>query len=762
MKKYLITSAAALALCGLITSCTHELDYEASVQNSVVKKYEDAFVTAFGKPDPNQEWGFGSSTVVASRAMTRGSLPDKPTFRDGEGDVPTISKPTKPTYDVSSYEDKTGQTFNVSNAENGKYKVDGSSTIYDLGNYGCSLYVVGDITLTGFSAHGTNIIVAAGKKLTLGSMNQHVNIYLEENAELDIRYSLDWQGNVSYDWEGKTGSFTFDNNNTVSNIANLYMAKGSKVYGTYITFKNGYKVLNEGGTITTTNLTVYDSNTSPSTLWNNGGVTVTGNLSCENQNAYVYNGNNHTISVAGNLSLINNNDLVYNNGTVNVSGNIFMTNTSAEIINNDSLLCAGDFEMTAGGAFHNNDNGIASITGKTYIYNTNSRWMNDGHYTTGSFENKNCEQVFNNCYMTVLGEFYLGNKPGEDLGHCYFILDGGEDKSGAYVEANSFTFGKLADLWLGNKSFIDVTTTFDTDNTNTTYGTHGPSSGSYAVIRAASFTKQNDSRTCMTYYGKLYIDTPIHYSKDYFVYDESTVKFSFEDSNKPVSIPKTECNPGYNYEHHDDQPGVIRVICEDLSVTQASDWDFNDVVFDVQLADNNTKVKVTLLAAGGTLPLIVGDMDHEVHELFAAANPDKNISTSSMINTGSTGEKYTFINCKEATFYLDVKSEWFNDAGTGDDALVKAVAKNMPVQVYKLENDTKTWVTMECKKGEPAAKIAVGQDYNWCDERTDIRDKFKSTYANGQYSNFTLYVKGIIGDGWYNNTSINQEQADRY
>ena len=86
MKKYLITSAAALALCGLITSCTHELDYEASVQNSVVKKYEDAFVTAFGKPDPNQEWGFGSSTVVASRAMTRGSLPDKPTFRDGEGE----------------------------------------------------------------------------------------------------------------------------------------------------------------------------------------------------------------------------------------------------------------------------------------------------------------------------------------------------------------------------------------------------------------------------------------------------------------------------------------------------------------------------------------------------------------------------------------------------------------------------------------------------------------------------------------------------
>ena len=761
MKKYLITSAAALALCGLITSCTHDID-GLTPEESVTATYEKAFITAFGQPAPDQTWGFGTS-AASSRAMTRGSLPDKPTFRDGEGDVPTISKPTKPTYDVSSYEDKTGQTFNVSNAENGKYKVDGSSTIYDLGNYGCSLYVVGDITLTGFSAHGTNIIVAAGKKLTLGSMNQHVNIYLEENAELDIRYSLDWQGNVSYDWEGKTGSFTFDNNNTVSNIANLYMAKGSKVYGTYITFKNGYKVLNEGGTITTTNLTVYDSSTSPSTLWNEGGVTVTGNLSCENENAYVYNGNNHTISVAGNLSLINNNDLVYNNGTVNVSGNIFMTNTSAEIINNDSLLCAGDFEMTAGGAFHNNDNGIASITGKTYIYNTNSRWMNDGHYTTGSFENKNCEQVFNNCYMTVLGEFYLGNKPGEDLGHCYFILDGGEDKSGAYVEANSFTFGKLADLWLGNKSFIDVTTTFDTDNTNTTYGTHGPSSGSYAVIRAASFTKQNDSRTCMTYYGKLYIDTPIHYSKDYFVYDESTVKFSFEDSNKPVSIPNTNCNPGYNT---DIEPtgDVVRVVAEDLTASAGNDFDFNDVVFDVELKDNNV-VYVYVRAAGGTLPLYLGEGDEavEVHGLFGQ-------DTGIMINTGGTTKGYA--NCVDnlAPKGISLRNPL---AGQADATNVRQVAKAIKVVVIKNVNGTSTPCELKAEQGEATAKLCVGTDYQYTEggktypcltERTDIKGQFiynsdLNSIYRGQ-GKFPLYVKGIFDDDWYKETAEPEPQLN--
>jgi len=772
MKKYLLTSAAALAFCGLFTSCTHDFDNDggSAAQNSVVKTYEQAFITAFGQPDPNQEWGFGTSTVATSRAMTRAAnMPSMPTFRDGEGGVPPITKPTKPTYDVSSYEDKTGVQLNVSNSGNGKYKINGSTTIYDLGNYGCSLYIVDNTTLSGFSAHGTTIIVAAGKKLTLGSINQNVNIYLEENAELDVRYTLDWQGNVSYDWQGKTGSFTFDNNSVVSNIANLYMSKGSKIYGSQITLKNGYKVLNEGGTINTNDLIVYDSSTSPSTLWNEGGVTVTGNMSCENSNAYVYNGDNHTISVAGNLSLINNNDLVYNNGTVDVDGDIFMTNTSSEIINNDSLLCAGNFDMTAGGAFHNNSGAIANITGSSYLYNTNSRWMNDGHYTTASFEDRNCEQVYNNCYMTVLGEFYLGNKPGEDYGHSNFVLNGGdgEGMSGAYVKANSFTFGKNTDLWLGNKSFIDVTKTFDTDNINSEHGAHGPSSGSYAVIKAASFTKQGSTPNCMTYYGKLYIDTPIHYAKDYYVVnDPTTVKFSFEDSNKPVSIPRTECNPGYNEEeHHDPSSGKLRIICEDLSAkasdNENSDWDFNDVVFDIQLVDNDTKAEITLLAAGGTLPLCIGDKDHEVHELFAEANPGKGITTSTMINTRSTGAKYTIRDCNEKTFQLVIQEDWKNGADLSDeDGLLKAVAKNMPVQVYKMVNGTKTWVTMECKKGDPAAKIAVGTDYIWCDERTDIRG-IKATNHGNEYSAFKLYVKSILGDGWYNVREISDEQAER-
>ena len=53
---------------------------------------------------------------------------------------------------------------------------------------------------------------------------------------------------------------------------------------------------------------------------------------------------------------------------------------------------------------------------------------------------------------------------------------------------------------------------------------------------------------------------------------------------------------------------VTTTMCEDLSVTQATDWDFNDVVFDVKLKNGNKRPEITLRAAGGTLPLYIGTL----------------------------------------------------------------------------------------------------------------------------------------------------------
>ena len=203
------------------------------------------------------------------------------------------------------------------------------------------------------------------------------------------------------------------------------------------------------------------------------------------------------------------------------------------------------------------------------------------------------------------------------------------------------------------------------------------------------------------------------------------------------------------------------MICEDLSVRESTDWDFNDAVFDVQLLDNDSKVKITLLAAGGTLPLTVAG--EEVHGKFKEFNPDLGISTGTMLSTGSTNstEKYDHINCAAPYYIID------NIFGSTN---IREVAKNIPVQVQKLVNGEKTWVTLECEKGKATAKVAVRDNYNWCDERQHINIKYTLTDMRGnEYGGFTLYTEGIVGGAedpercWYNyNGPITDEMVQEH
>lgn len=750
MKKYLFTSAAALAFCGLFTSCTHDLGYdESSAQNSVVKTYEQAFVTAFGQPDPNQEWGFGTS-VASTRALTRDATnkPTRPTFRDGTNNSPDFSKPDKPTFYNSVAEAKqAGATIiaaegkTIDPQHNTAYSINSSTTFNQLQNFnGITLYVTENTTFSpSFSANGNTIIVCKDKKLTLKSFNEKVNVYLAPGAELDLS---EYSGNISF------------NNNGNGTPYKLYLSSGSKINGGVIYIDNGYQVLNDGGTISSTSIRVQKS-----TLWNEGTITLTGDLTTYNGESNIFNAAGKTFTVKGKLDLTNNKDLFYNNGTLDITGNITLKDGTTQIVNNGTLTCNGNLDMTAGGAFHNV--GTAVVSGHSYIYNTNSFWVNDGHYTTGTFDDQNCEKVFNSCHMTVTGTFYLGTNAAAN-GHSFFVLEGGGEganESGAYVFCDTFMFGGNTDLWLGNKSFLEVTKEFKSTNVNSTYGTHGPSSGSYAVIKAASFTKEGNPYISMTYYGNLYIDTPIHYAEGtdnanpYYRYD-SSVKFSFKNEDSPVKIPETNCNPGYGDDPGPD-PDAIRVICEDLSVTQASDWDFNDAVFDVKLVENNSKVQITLRAAGGTLLLNVAG--REVHELFKEFNPNATpeITSTSMVSTGSTNirNKYTNINLKAPVFTIE------NNFGTTN---VKEIAKNIPVQVYKLVNGVKDWYDIVWQKGAPSARIGVGTDYNWCDERVDIRDQFRATNRGDEYPTFNMYVQKILEDNWYTRDTVTDAEVSAY
>ncbi len=169
-----------------------------------------------------------------------------------------------------------------------------------------------------------------------------------------------------------------------------------------------------------------------------------------------------------------------------------------------------------------------------------------------------------------------------------------------------------------------------------------------------------------------------------------------------------------------------RIICEDLSVNQASDFDFNDVVFDVRLNTAHTKAQVKFLAAGGTLPLTVGWdgqgtnwNDYEVHNIFG-------VSTGTMVNTkwktGVTKAYVTKTFTGSFSTYNDVK-----------------------IMVLKGE----TWETISAHTGWPASKILVNTTYQWCDERKDIGIKYDSV-TSGCPKSFRDYVKDpSVKSDWY-------------
>lgn len=785
MKKYLFTSAAALAFCGLFTSCTHDLGYdESSAQNSVVKTYEQAFVTAFGQPDPNQEWGFGSSTVASTRAMTRDITGFTKLGEDDFSKKSNISQPDpigKPSINKDNatiiVSDKT-TTWTNQNTDNAVVYVESGVTL-NLPDWSSlqntKFYLSSGSTLNAQNLYlkGTTEFVNDGGTINIGSANSQADFKMENFT------GTFWNNgtvNVSKEFTPYTdGGKIYNGSNGTITATKIYLFKNVELWNegtitlsdSFYADQYGHKIYNSG-TITTPSLTLEKE----ITLWNEGTFNAN-NLTCRNDDIDIYNGSNATLSMAS-IDFNNNRQRMVNDGTVTVSGDIQLRNTDAEIVNKGTLTGAS-LSLKAGVKYYTGENAVTKITGTTLIDNSNSMWVNDGKYTSGDFVlQASAYKVWNNCKLTVTST----GTTGEGIFHlnrATFFLDGGGS-----VITDYFYWEDTSNFYMGGKALVDVKIELNTRNYNSDYGFRGMGdANSYSVLRAKKITKHADVQFSLSCFGYLYVDCDDMFKQGYidtshvqaYYYFADTVKYGKEE-DAPVSIDGSEdgCNPGYN-KKKDPEPssGKLRIICEDLSAKASdgenSDWDFNDVVFDIQLVDNDTKVKITLKAAGGTLPLCVGDLDHEVHGLFAEANPGKGITTSTMINTRSTGAKYTLRDCNEAVFYLDIDDTWKAGANLSeDDGLLKAVAKNMPVQVYKMVSGTKTWVTMEAKKGDPAAKMAVGTDYDWCDERTDIRDQYRADIQNSpdKFSTFKLYVKNILGDGWYNVTEVSQSQVNAY
>ena len=172
---------------------------------------------------------------------------------------------------------------------------------------------------------------------------------------------------------------------------------------------------------------------------------------------------------------------------------------------------------------------------------------------------------------------------------------------------------------------------------------------------------------------------------------------------------------------------VCRIIAEDLTVGENSDFDFNDVVFDV-FEDG----KILVRACGGTLPLTVASQ--EVHALFGQ-------STSTMINTGWNGT-IDYVNTYQEINY-------------GSSIPNVAAAYDIPVVVTKKVAGVEKPIPLTAVRAKVASKIAVGSDYKWCAEREDIDSKYHK--ADGTKL-FQQYVIGNLGDDWNAGTAWYQQK----
>ena len=160
----------------------------------------------------------------------------------------------------------------------------------------------------------------------------------------------------------------------------------------------------------------------------------------------------------------------------------------------------------------------------------------------------------------------------------------------------------------------------------------------------------------------------------------------------------------------------IRIIAEDLSASEGSDFDFNDVIFDVKYEYPVwNKTTIILQAAGGKLPLRIGvlDEEHEVHKLFG-------VSLNTMVNT----EDWT-AHKAPVTFTIDGQFGSWN-------------INNLPIWVQKGSD----WVELTAPKGKAESKIAVSTDYKWVKELQDISKAYK---------NFDTYVTNSTPTEWWKN-----------
>ena len=682
MKKYLITGALTFIMGAFLSSCVDhdEIDY-SSIGESKKAQFAENFEKFVGSIDANQDWGFGSTATARTRSQA----------------APVCAGITAP-YDetwVATY----NQTAKEPNSENVADNFDNSTYATNTGEGGPNYIDWNDPDQVKdrnyfFGDDGNQDSWETRLAWALANHPTWVTYTPDETFVRNFKITGTWNGGISVAaTEGLTDGVANGNERTIVVTGTWNITENQRIgsLGKIIVAKGGTINISEG-------VQLEMVNESRLIVMSGGTVTGDGYIQVSNGNAAgSENYNGGEISVA---KFNNNFGKFYNYGKFLVTE--YQGGAKESNFYNHSLVSI-------------KHTGLGNETPNARIFNA-CQW-----YCEGDMRCRNYEGISGSAFI-VGGQLMVSGSEDGTSTPSYFSL-----AAGALVEAGS--------LYNNSTSWT------------------GPTSGGYAVLSIGQFDHMNwvqDAPQDGGYFiNNLYLVaddlTNIPAGNGYQAGETATAKYKFENivanaggngNTKIVKKGSTEvipadddfvlgqsgCTPGFKIDEDDDDDddddddnsdADIRVIAEDLTITANSktntDFDFNDVVFDVTWISDN-EAKITLQAAGGTLPLTVGldnpddynYADYEVHGKFGVA-------VNVMVNTN-----------------------WPN--GASKDPVTYTVsgnynrnAKNIPVYVKKAGE----WIELQANQGQPASKIGVSTSYNWCNEREAI---------SSRYPNFSSWV----------------------
>ena len=702
MRKQLMTGVAAAAICLGFASCSRYDFTPISEGEQAYANYENAFIEKFGEPAPDQTWGFGSSDTKATRSIT------SPT-------VATASQPYNEKW-VADYL-TTATEVNSTNAVD--YADDGK-------NVKCEWYPNGGGKLSPLM-NNYNYCVYEGSPVTQNDKDWYTkNILPLLTACNNNWYGTEYAYTILMKLKEYTGDYNYWGLNVVSEggwVPDPNYVRNFKITDTW----NGPINVVESEGLNGTTKTNSERTVVVKGKWNLTEDQKVGSLG----RIIVADGGEIVVSSGKTLSSVNEAQIVVlPGGKITGDGTVaFHNGTSSDLVSYNG----GTFDV---GTFNNNG-------GDFYNYGTlkantmdggagNSRYYNHGIINIGKTGSSANLRLYNACQFYCSGNMRIRNYEG--VGGSSLICNGelmlcssndetGEPTyvglaAGALVQCG--TLNNNGTTWTGPTSGYAVLDVIDRitfinnnvgDFSNNIYLCAGTWDN---ILNAGNYAKNTAKEA---FFGK----KAEYYSVEGII-NNNTVKIITKSTNEKDEVIPTDnyeagvkgCTPGFRGKVVE-EPKPIRVIAEDLSASEGSDFDFNDVVFDIQLNwPAQGQHTITLQAAGGKLPLRIGKLEdeNEVHKLFGV-----NINT--MVNT------------EDWTAHKDPYK--FTISGTYESE------KDIPIWVRK----GNTWCELTAERGRAASKIAVSTDYQWVKELNDI---------SKAYSDFETYVgSGTPAEWWKNN-----------